>query len=96
MGASETEDKQRAEELPRHTVAVESLYVSKFPITQEQWTVIMGGNPSEFKGAKRPVETVSWHDAVEFCKWLSKKDGRTYRLPAEAEWEYACRAGTTT
>jgi formylglycine-generating enzyme required for sulfatase activity len=58
----------------------------------------MGNNPSNFKdnGANRPVETVSWNDAVEFCKRLSQKTGRTYRLPSEAEWEYACRAGTST
>ena len=52
--------------------------------------------PSYFKGANRPVEQVSWHDAVEFCARLSKQTGREYRLPSEAEWEYACRAGTTT
>jgi len=56
----------------------------------------MGKNPSNFKGAKRPVEDVSWNDAQEFCKKLSQKTGRTYRLPSEGEWEYACRAGTTT
>ncbi|NMG19345.1 formylglycine-generating enzyme family protein [Brasilonema bromeliae SPC951] len=56
----------------------------------------MGSNPSNFKGAKRPVEKVSWNDAVEFCKKLSQKTGRKYRLPSEAEWEYAARAGTTT
>ncbi len=56
----------------------------------------MGNNPSSFKGAKRPVETVSWQDAIEFCGKLSQKTGKNYRLPSEAEWEYACRAGTTT
>ncbi|AUB40247.1 Formylglycine-generating enzyme, required for sulfatase activity, containings SUMF1/FGE domain [Nostoc flagelliforme CCNUN1] len=65
-------------------------------MTQEQYQQIMGSNPSNFKGAKRPVEQVSWNDAVEFCKKLSQKVGRKYRLPSEAEWEYACRAGTTT
>jgi len=56
----------------------------------------MGENPSYFKGAGNPVEQVSWYDPVEFCKRLSAKEGKTYRLPTEAEWEYACRAGTTT
>jgi formylglycine-generating enzyme required for sulfatase activity len=56
----------------------------------------MGTDPSRFKGDNLPVEQVSWNDAVEFCKKLSKKEGRTYRLPTEAEWEYACRAGTST
>ncbi|RUR76202.1 formylglycine-generating enzyme family protein [Chlorogloeopsis fritschii PCC 9212] len=56
----------------------------------------MGNNPSNFKGEKRPVEQVSWNNAVEFCKRLSQKTGRNYRLPSEAEWEYACRAGTNT
>ncbi|MEH2450126.1 formylglycine-generating enzyme family protein [Nostoc sp.] len=65
-------------------------------MTQEQYQQIMGSNPSNFKGAKRPIEQVSWNDAVEFCKKLSQKIGRKYRLPSEAEWEYACRAGTTT
>jgi formylglycine-generating enzyme required for sulfatase activity len=56
----------------------------------------MGENPSQFKGATNPVERVSWDDATEFCKRLSAKEGKTYRLPTEAEWEFACRAGTTT
>jgi len=56
----------------------------------------MGNNPSEFKGDNRPVENVSWHDCVAFCKRLFEKTGKAYRLPSEAEWEYACRAGTTT
>jgi formylglycine-generating enzyme required for sulfatase activity len=56
----------------------------------------MGNNPANFKGETRPVEQVSWNDAVEFCQKLSQMTGRNYRLPSEAEWEYACRAGTTT
>jgi formylglycine-generating enzyme required for sulfatase activity len=56
----------------------------------------MNTNPSHFKGANRPVETVSWYEAVEFCTKLSEKTGKTYRLPSEAEWEYACRAGSKT
>ena len=70
-------------------------------VTQEQYEKVMGKNPSHFKGKQNPVEQVSWDDAVEFCRKLSampaeKKAGYVYRLPTEAEWEYACRAGTTT
>jgi len=56
----------------------------------------MGNNPSRFKGENRPVENVSWHDAVKFCQRLSEKTGKKYGLPSEAQWEYSCRAGTTT
>jgi formylglycine-generating enzyme required for sulfatase activity len=70
--------------------------MGKYPITQEQYEAVMGNNPSDFKGKKRPVEQVSWDDANEFCQKLSQKTGKKYRLPSEAEWEYACRAGTTT
>ena len=66
------------------------------PVTQAQYQAVMGANPSHFKGATNPVETVSWDDATEFCKRLSERAGRTVRLPTEAEWEYACRAGTKT
>ena len=81
---------------PIHQVTVKSFFMGKYPITQEQWQGVMGNNPSDFKGAKRPVENVSWQDAMEFCAKLSQKTGKNYRLPSEAEWEYACRAGTTT
>jgi formylglycine-generating enzyme required for sulfatase activity len=72
-----------------------------FEVTQEQYEKVMGKNPSHFKGPNNPVEKVSWDDAVEFCRKLSelpeeKAAGHVYRLPTEAEWEYACRAGTTT
>ena len=70
--------------------------MGRFDVTEEQYQQVIGSNPSYFKGTKRPVETVSWNNAVEFCKKLSQKTGREYRLPSEAEWEYACRAGTTT
>ena len=83
-------------ERPQHKVTVPSFYLGKYPVTQEQWQVVIGSNPSKFQGVKRPVEQVSWDDAVEFCRKLSLKMGRIYRLPSEAEWEYACRAGTTT
>ncbi len=65
-------------------------------VTQEQYAEVMGKNPSKFCGAKNPVERVSWNDAVEFCSRLPKEEGCTYRLPTEAEWEYACRSGSTT
>ncbi|TAF68873.1 MAG: tetratricopeptide repeat protein, partial [Oscillatoriales cyanobacterium] len=91
MGSSENSSEQ-----PVHPVTVQPFYLGKYPITQAQWEAVMGNNPSDFKGAKRPVENVSWDEAVEFCRKLTQKTGKTYRLPSEAEWEYACRAGTTT
>jgi formylglycine-generating enzyme required for sulfatase activity/beta-lactamase regulating signal transducer with metallopeptidase domain len=66
------------------------------PVTQSQWKSVMGSNPSYFQGDELPVETVGWSDAVAFCGKLGEKEGRKYRLPTEAEWEYACRAGTKT
>ena len=85
-------------ETPAHAVTLtKPFYMGKFAVTQEQYQQLMGKNPSAFPGrAKHPVETVSWNDATEFCKRLSEKTGRSFRLPTEAEWEYACRAGTTT
>lgn len=84
-------------ELPQHKVTIPTFFIGKYQVTQEQWKEIMGNNPSYFKGdGKLPVEQVSWNEAVEFCKTLSKKTNKIYRLPSEAEWEYACRAGTTT
>jgi formylglycine-generating enzyme required for sulfatase activity len=83
-------------ELPRHSVTLAAFALGKYPITQGQWRAVMGNNPSHFKGDNRPVEQVNWHDAIEFCDRLSKKQGQPYTLPSEAQWEYACRAGTTT
>ena len=84
-------------EKPIHEVKIEkAFYMGKYPVTQAQYQQIMGNNPSNFKGEKRPVETVCWNDAAEFCKKLSQKLGIKFRLPTEAEWEYACRGGTTT
>ncbi len=83
-------------EKPQHKVTVKPFLMGKYPITQAQWIAVMGKNPSSFKGDNRPVEMVSWHESVEFCKRLFDKTGKAYRLPSESEWEYACRAGTTT
>ncbi|MBD2246130.1 bifunctional serine/threonine-protein kinase/formylglycine-generating enzyme family protein [Nostoc sp. FACHB-888] len=103
MGSPEFEGD--ADERPRHKVTVEPFFMGKFPVTQAQWRIVaalpkvkqaLNPNPSKFKGLDRPVENVSWHEAVEFCLRISEKTGREYRLPSEAEWEYACRAGTTT
>jgi len=98
MGSLESEKGRTQDESPQHQVNVPGFSMGKFVVTQEQYQQIMGKNPSYFtqKGAKRPVEEVSWDDAVEFCRMLSENTGREYRLPSEAEWEYACRAGTTT
>ncbi|MEH2215058.1 SUMF1/EgtB/PvdO family nonheme iron enzyme [Nostoc sp.] len=96
MGSSEGEAQRDQDESPQHQVKVPGFFMGKYKITQAQYQAIMGNNPSKFKGEKRPVEQVSWDDAVEFCKKLSQRIGKTYRLPSEAEWEYACRARTTT
>ncbi|MDJ0733305.1 MAG: SUMF1/EgtB/PvdO family nonheme iron enzyme [Nostocaceae cyanobacterium] len=96
MGSPEDEPESMDNERPQHQVTIQPFFMGKFPVTQEQYEAIMGNNPSYFKGKKRPVECVSWDDAVEFCARISKRTGKSYRLPSEAEWEYACRAGTTT
>ncbi|MDZ8136508.1 MAG: SUMF1/EgtB/PvdO family nonheme iron enzyme [Nostoc sp. DedQUE04] len=105
MGSSENEPERSYSESPQHTVTVQPFFMGKFPVTQSQWTIVaalkkvnidLNPEPSNFKGANRPVEQVSWDHAIEFCARLSNKTGKTYRLPSEAEWEYACRAGTTT
>jgi formylglycine-generating enzyme required for sulfatase activity len=81
-------------EHPQHQVTMRSFYMGKYEVTQAQYRAVMG-TKSGFKGDNLPVD-VSWDDAVEFCRRLSQMTGREYRLPSEAEWEYACRAGTTT
>ena len=84
-------------EMPQHQVKLQEFYLGKYPVTQEQYEAVMGNNPSSFKdNPKNPVEKVSWNDAQEFCQKLNDKTKKNYRLPSEAEWEYACRAGTTT
>jgi formylglycine-generating enzyme required for sulfatase activity len=105
MGSPNSESGREDTESPQHGVTVQPFFMGKYAVTQAQWKVVaalpkvnrdLNPDPSEFKGANRPVENVSWDDAMEFCARLSKKTGRDYRLPSEAEWEYACRAGTTT
>jgi formylglycine-generating enzyme required for sulfatase activity len=96
MGSQENEVGRKDNESPQHHVTVPSFFMGKYPVTQAQYQAIMGTNPSYFKGSNRPVEGVSWNNAVAFCQKLSQKTGKNYRLPNEAEWEYACRAGTTT
>ncbi len=96
MGSPPGEAQRSSDESPQRQVKVPGFFMGKYEVTQAQYQAIMGTNPSKFKGEKRPVEQVSWDDATEFCKRLSQKTGKTYRLPSEAEWEYACRAGTTT
>ena len=90
MGGDESDDEE-----PKHRVRVSPFAIGKYEVTQQEWTALMGENPSKFKGDTLPVENVSWNDAKEFCKKLSEMTGNKYRLPTEAEWEYAARAGST-
>jgi len=84
-------------EKPAHRVRItRPFYMGKYEVTQQQYEAVMGKNLSRCKGARNPVETVSWNDASEFCRRLSARTGQEVRLPAEAEWEYACRAGSRT
>ena len=105
MGSLRSEAERSEAEGPHHLVKVSAFYMGRFPISQAQWAVIaettkidrnLKADPSNFKGADLPVEQVSWNDAIEFCKRLSRETGKHYSLPSEAQWEYACRAGTTT
>ena len=105
MGAPEREPESQDSERPQHEVTVPAFLMGRYPVTQAQWRVVasypaigreLNPEPSRFKGDDLPVERVNWHDAVEFCQRLSQQTGTTYRLPSEAEWEYACRAGTQT
>jgi formylglycine-generating enzyme required for sulfatase activity len=96
MGSPENEKERRNAEGPQHRVTVKPFCMGKYPVTQSQWQAVMGENPSDFKGENRPVEQVSYDDVLKFCQRLSEKTGKAYHLPSEAEWEYACRAGTTT
>jgi len=98
MGSPDSDQDASSNEKPQHQVTIaEDFYLGKYEVTQAQYQAIMGTNPSYFsKGGDYPVENVSWNDAVEFCQKLSAKTGKTFKLPSEAQWEYACRAGTQT
>jgi formylglycine-generating enzyme required for sulfatase activity len=107
MGSPKEELEQSEDETPQHLVTVPTFFMGRYPITQSQWKSVVNWktkikvdlepNPSYFNSnPNHPVETVSWIEAEEFCNRLAQKTERSYRLPTEAEWEYACRAGTTT
>jgi formylglycine-generating enzyme required for sulfatase activity len=98
MGSPSDEVGRFSNEGPVHHVTIENpFYMGRYEVTQKQWREIMGDNPSYLKADDLPVECVSWGDVHEFIKKLNEKEGtKKYRLPSEAEWEYACRAGTTT
>ncbi|NJM48783.1 MAG: formylglycine-generating enzyme family protein [Alkalinema sp. RU_4_3] len=105
MGSPEEEPERTKAEGPQHEVTVPDFFMGKYQVTQEQWQVVsaypqvnikLEFNPSSFEGKNLPVEQVSWDECVEFCDRLSKHSGRTYSLPSESQWEYACRGGTTT
>jgi formylglycine-generating enzyme required for sulfatase activity len=111
MGSPADETGRSEAEGPQHLVQLQGFFMSQTLITQAQWRALAMGkpaksgqerltkldpDPSGFNGDQRPVEQVSWHEAMEFCRRLSQRTGRHYTLPSEAQWEYACRAGTTT
>ncbi|MFW6106656.1 MAG: SUMF1/EgtB/PvdO family nonheme iron enzyme, partial [bacterium] len=97
MGSPRAEDERYDNETQHEVRITKPFYMSKTEVTQEQWERMMGENPADFKGAKNPVDSVSWNDCRDFAKKLSEQvDSLTFSLPTEAEWEYACRAGSTT
>ncbi|MFM5928030.1 MAG: formylglycine-generating enzyme family protein [Dolichospermum sp.] len=105
MGSPKNEEGSINSEKPQHEVTIKPFLMGKYSVTQKQWRTVaalekvnidLEADPSCFKGDNRPVEQVSWHDAIEFCARLSNYTKKPYRLPTEAQWEYACRAGTTT
>ena len=101
MGSPATEAGRSSNETQHPVTLTKAFYLGIHEVTQENYQMVLGTNPSGFEGPQNPVDSVSWQDAVEYCRKLSeapdeKEAGRVYRLPTEAEWEYACRAGTTT
>jgi len=92
----EVKDYYVSNEIPAHRVTIlKGFYIGKYEVTQEQWEAVMRSNPSDFRGPKKAVQA-SWYDCQEFLKKLNERTGRRFAFPSEAEWEYACRAGTTT
>ena len=105
MGSPDNEAERAEREGPPHPVTVPQFFMGRYPVTQAQWRAVaamsqverkLETEPSHFEGDNHPVEQITWHDAIEFCQRLEQLTDRPYRLPTEAEWEYACRAGTTT
>jgi formylglycine-generating enzyme required for sulfatase activity len=98
MGCSPDDSECEYDELPQHTVTISAFKMSAYEITQGQWEAVMGENPSYFSisGEDCPVEYVTWNDVQDFIEELNSQTGENYRLPTDAEWEYAARAGTTT
>ncbi|MGB7088192.1 MAG: formylglycine-generating enzyme family protein [Phormidesmis sp.] len=105
MGSPADEPERDDDEGPQHEVTVSSFFIGRYPVTQALWRAVaalpqvelaLDPDPSYFKGDNHPVEKVSWHEATEFCARLARHTERPYRLPSEAEWEYACRAETIT
>jgi formylglycine-generating enzyme required for sulfatase activity len=95
-GTSEQGSDGDSDEKPTHRVTLSSFYIGKYELTQAQWKTVMGSNPNNFKGDNLPVEQVSWNDVQEFIRKLNVKTGKDYRLPTEAEWEYAARGGASS
>jgi formylglycine-generating enzyme required for sulfatase activity len=96
MGSPADEPFRKPSEIQHKVTLTKPFYLATTTVTQAQWEAVMGNNPSHFQGDGLPVETVSYDDALAFCRKLSQTEGKQYRLPTEAEWEYSCRAGTTT
>lgn len=105
MGSPLTDSDSSSDERPQHLVKVPQFYLSTYPVTQKQWQIVatfprinipLNSKPAYFPGDNLPVEQVSWYEVMEFCDRLSQQTGRIYRLPSEAEWEYACRGRTLT
>ncbi|NJK46934.1 formylglycine-generating enzyme family protein [Candidatus Gracilibacteria bacterium] len=105
IGSPQTEEGWHSSQSPQHLATIKPFFIGKYPVTQTQWQIVaalpkvkqdLNPNPANFLGEDRPVEQVSWYDAIEFCARLSQQTGYDYRLPTEAQWEYACRAHTLT